>query len=299
MQLVVEVKRRLNPVDVPQALPPFATMVASPYLSPRVRRRLAETGMSYADVTGNLRIASEDPFIFIETSGAMKDPMPEKRPIMSLKGPAAARVVRALVDFVPPYSVTKLATLSTTPKGTVSRILALLEREALIERARRGEIQNVKWKDLLVRWTEDYRVLKSNGSRAYLAPRGIASVLSILRGTTDFRYAITGAARAEASRGIALPQVSMIYAEDFAEGGRRLDLVELEAGDVGNVILLDPLDPVAFSRTRNLAGLAYVAASQGLADLWTSPGRGPSLAEAELAYMELNEDAWRTKPDRD
>jgi len=39
--------------------------------------------------------------------------------------------------------------------------------------------------------------------------------------------------------------------------------------------------------------VAYVAPSQAAADLLTSPGRGPSEAEALIAWMAANEAAWR------
>ncbi len=55
-----------------------------------------------------------------------------------LKGAAAARVVRALCDFDPPFGVRTLAECSVTPLGTVSRVVSFLEEEA--PRRRRGTL---------------------------------------------------------------------------------------------------------------------------------------------------------------
>jgi len=53
--------------------------------------------MGYADLTGNVWLTADVPAIFISDRGADSDPWrEEERPLCSLKGPAAGRVVRAL-----------------------------------------------------------------------------------------------------------------------------------------------------------------------------------------------------------
>ena len=68
-----------------------------------------------------------DPAVFLESRGADRDPDRKPRPLRSLKGAAAARVVRALCAIEPPFGVRTLAESSTTPLGTVSRVVSLLE----------------------------------------------------------------------------------------------------------------------------------------------------------------------------
>ena len=41
-------------------------------------------------------------------------------------------------------------------------------------------------------------------------------------------------------------------------------------------------------------GIRYAALAQVVADLLTSPGRGPSEGEALIDWMKANENAWRT-----
>ena len=50
-------------------------------------------------------------------------------------------------------------------------------------------------------------------------------------------------------------------------------------------MLLAPFDDVVFERTTKRDGLTLVALSQLAVDLLTSPGRGPSEAEAILPMM--------------
>lgn len=83
-----------------------------------------------------------------------------------------------------------------------------------------------------------------------------------------------------------------MYVEDLREAAERLDLREAESG--ANVILAEPFDEVAFERTRpGSDGIQYAAAAQVAADLLTGPGRWPQEAEAMIAWMSENEDAWR------
>lgn len=106
--VMVETKRRLDPRLVPVVADQLARyqqrageltgMVAAPFLSPRTRELLTEAGLAYADGTGNLRLVLERPVLYIETTGASSDPWAKlgDRPLRSLKGPTAGRVVRAL-----------------------------------------------------------------------------------------------------------------------------------------------------------------------------------------------------------
>jgi len=302
-RVLVECKRRLDPRDVPGVLDQMrwlgqftdaqARLVAAPFLSPRTRQTLETLGVSYTDGTGNLRIALDRPALFLETVGADSDPWtPEDaRPLRSLKGPAAGRVVRALCDLRPPYGVQELAQRSGTPLGSVSRVLAFLESEALIVRQPRGPVMDVTWPDLIRRWTQDYQLQKSNRVRTYLEPRGLPALLEKLRHTTQ-PYAVTGSLAAVQVVPIAPSRLATVYVDDLPRAAEELRLRAADAG--ANVLLAEPFDPVVFERGREGDGVRYAALSQVVADLLTSPGRGPSEGEELMRWMEAHEDAWRT-----
>ena len=105
-RLSVEAKSIVNARDVPVianrlraagAGEPSDAMAVARYLSPRARESLAGAGMSYLDATGNLRLATTEPAVFLLREGADRDPWrTPDRPTSSLRGMPAARVVRAL-----------------------------------------------------------------------------------------------------------------------------------------------------------------------------------------------------------
>ena len=112
--LAVEIKRALEPRDVPGAVghisaiapgasPRAVPVVAAAYLSPRVRAMLRARRVGYVDITGNVRIEISTPGLFIATDGADRDPWPREHKLRSLRGRGAARAMRAIIDTRPPY----------------------------------------------------------------------------------------------------------------------------------------------------------------------------------------------------
>ncbi|MGH2759501.1 MAG: hypothetical protein ACRDKJ_08040 [Actinomycetota bacterium] len=270
-----------------------APLVVAPFIGPRARERLAELGAGYVDSTGNIRIAIDDPAVFIEASGASSNPWREERPLRSLKGRAAGRVVRALSDFTPPYGVRELAARSTTPIATVARVIDLLDRDALLERSARGKVTSVDWAGVIRRWTQDYTFGDSNRARAFLDPRGPSSLMEKL-GRERSQYAVTASLASAQVRSIAPPRIASIFVPSIQEASKRLELRAVEGG--ANVLLAEPYDGVVFERTWSRDDVTFAALSQVAADLLTGPGRGPSEGEELLNWMAENEDAWRSKP---
>jgi len=293
---VVEVRRSLLGRQLVDVLSELATseglpLLTAPYLSPTLRASLAERGVSFADATGNLRMVAERPGLFIERQGARKDPWPSDDALRSLRGRAAGRAVRALVDFRPPYGVRDLAKRASVPLGSLSRALDLLDREGLVTRDDRGSVIDIDWEGTIRRWSQDYEFVRSNQTAFYLDPRGIASFASRLS-AADLNYAATGAFAAQRFAPTAPARQAAIYVEDSVAAAERLGLRPADAG--ANVILAEPFDPVVFDRSTVREELRVVAASQLAADLLTGPGREPSEGNELLAWMRGHEDAWRT-----
>jgi hypothetical protein len=300
-KLKVVSRKRVSPKDVPylvrQTKDADQLLLVAPFLSVRARELLADANASYVDATGNLRLVASDPAVFLETQGADSDPDRRPRALRSLKGAAAGRVVRALCDFLPPYGVRSLAESSSTPLGTVSRVVSFLEEEALLARDEKKVITAVDWPALITRWARDYGVTSSNAIRSYLEPRGLAALGS--KFPMLGRYAVTGTL---AGPGIAPARLAMIYVDDVERAAASLELVPTEAG--ANVWLLEPYDEVVFERTQQLPfapapqSFTVVAAAptQVAVDLMTSPGRGPQEGEALIEKMKGTIDAWRQSP---
>ena len=260
-------------------------LVASDFLTPRAREVLAECGAGYADATGNFRLVLSKPALFIETKGADRDPWPDERPLKSLKGRAAGRMVRALCDLDPPFAVREFAARAGVSAASASRVLALLDREAIVERGSMGVVNRVQKADLIRRWVREYSILGSNRTDNFLEPRGIPALLTKLK-SAKFRNAVTGGLAASwLSSATAPPRAVTIYAENIPKAAEAMDLRRAETGS--NVMLVEPFDDVVFERTWERDGIRCVAFSQLCADLLTGPGRDP--AEGEQLLNRLGE----------
>lgn len=283
--LPIVVRRGLVPRDVAALLAGAdgPVLVVAPFLGVRARQLIAEAGSSYADATGNLRLVTARPAVFLEAAGAQRDPGRTPRPLQSLRGSAAARVVRGLLEFELPLGVRGLAEAAATPLGTVSRVVSFLESEALIERDARQQVIAVDRRALVTRWAEDYELTRSNELQTFLDPRGLDALWPKL-GRLN-RYAATGSI---AGPGIAPARIAAIYVDDPEAAAQVLGLVPAEAG--ANVWLLRPYDDVVFARTgqRSVSSgdvetpVITVAPAQAAVDLLTSPGRGPAEGEELL-----------------
>lgn len=294
--LAVQAKRRVDPKSLARILDSLRkrgqsdVLIISEYLSPTSRERLTNSNTNFIDQTGNVRLAIRRPSVFLETRGSNRNPFRVSGQLNSLKGFSSGRVVRALCDFRPPYGIRELAERSRCSPATVTRVVQVLEREALVEREPQGRILGVSVQGTIRRWCQDYSFARSNLVRGYLAPRGIGALLVAVR-EIDAQYALTGVQAAPWGANVVESNLGQIYAEDADELARELQLKPAETAV--NVQIAEPFDRVVFERTRTTNGLVRVAATQAAADLLTGPGRGPVEGEGLLDWMDKNEEAWR------
>ncbi len=264
-------------------------LVLAPYLSPGVREVLEDGGISYVDQTGNVRIVLDAPGLYVVTSGADSNPWPDERRF-SLRGSKAGRVVCTLAGSSPPIGVRELAAKTGTDPGYVSRLLAMLDREAVVDRSRRGRVEHVNWRKLLLRWSEDAPIESRTTASTWLAPRGLKSLWDALL-RAEFPYLITGSSVAEGIAPVAPTRLAFIYVEDAEGVAQALGLRSTEAGS--NVVLLQTGDDELFKWANNRNGLCVAPLSLVVADLLSTPGRSPAEAEALMDWMAANEEVWR------
>jgi hypothetical protein len=294
--VLVQMKTRVEPKDAAMlkstlgAAPGSAVLIAAPFLSARTQARLKTMGFGYADLTGNIRLSLSQPGLFIETSGAARNPLPAPRERKSLRGAKAGRLVRALCDFRPPLGLRELAKRAGIDAGYASRLIDFLDRDALVVRKERGPITEVDWPALIRRWSEEYSPLRPERVSWYLAPRGLGSLLEKLKKLST-RYAISGSWAAAQFAPVSPTRLFLCYADNAPEIARLLDLWQTETG--ATIALAVPFDPVIYERTVEKQGARVVAPSQIAVDLLGSPGRGPNEAEALIEWMRENESAWR------
>lgn len=226
-----------------------------------------------------MRVQLERPSLFIDRPGAARSPYaePDGRRLQSLRGPAAARVVRAILDGPRRLGVRALAAEAKVGPATSSRVLDLLVRDALVDRDPVGAVVFVRKQSLVRRWAQDYGLTTTNHAVSVLAPRGINHLLDELTRHLGL-YAVTGSAAARAylpadQVGVAPLVLPVIFVPDAVSAQRSLELRRAERG--ANVLLVEPFDDVVYRGTTVRDGLQYVSPSQAVVDLLTGPGRSP------------------------
>lgn len=305
--LFVQTKRSMNTRDVPLVLESLqraaaaanasdgdavVPVVMARYLAPATRDRISAGGAGYVDATGNVLLSSDRPALVLRDRGEDRDPWRGKgRPRGTLKGDPAARVVRALIDFAPPYTVPELAARAGASTGATYRVVAFLEGEGLLTRTPYGPISELRWRPLLERWSQDYGFAASNMVQTFLEPRGLGAFTERLGNARDLEYVVTGSLAAERIAPYAPARLATIYVRDLASAAEMLGLRAVESG--ANVALAAARYDVVFDRAQTIEALRTAAPSQIVVDLMTGPGRNPSEAVALLDWMERNEHDWR------
>lgn len=305
--LVAAVKRIVERRDIANIAAMLNTWIASlnntrarpvvmaRYLSPAVRAELMERNIDYADATGNLRITSDAPAIFLSDRGSDSDPWRGiGRPRGTLKGEPAARVVRALLDVDQDWRVTELVQASGASVGATYRVLDYLEQESLVERTAQGRYAVTDWLRLLRSWSADYDVLKEYTVRQYFDPRGADALLERMAADAEVQYAITGTLAARQWAPYAPAAAALVYVTDTDAAADRWQLRATTT--TANVLLLEPHKPKSpvFSRTwKGDGALIYAAPSQVAVDLMSGPGRNPAEAEELIRWMSESPARWR------
>jgi hypothetical protein len=267
-----------------------APLVVGAFLSATVREELVARGVSHADATGNVWLVAERPGLHVQRPGAAKDPWPTDDTLRSLRGRAAGRSVRALVDHRPPYGVRELAARAGVPLGSLSRTLDLLDREGLVTRGERGDVRDLDWDRAVRRWAQDYELTRSNRIGGYTHPSGPEAMDPRLR-RGKRPYAVSGARGAQRLLGAPLTGTVVLYVEDLDLAAERLGLRPVT--ERADVVLAEGYDPVVLERPVVIDGIRVAAPAQLVADLLTTPAGDPADVEALLAWMRSDEGSWR------
>lgn len=292
----MELKRQLDPRGVEAMVEQVRaiaggrpTLVVVPWMSAATRARVVDAGVNLVELTGGTHIVLAEPGLFVDTSGAERDPWPDERRA-TLKGAKAAHVVRALCRRPPPYGVRELAAMAGTSPGYVSKLMTMLDQETALTRSEDGRVGSVDLSRLLQRWAEDAPLASRARTTTWIDARGLPAFLRKLASTKE-RYAVTASLAATRRAPVAAPRLATVYVDDPDAASEALGLRSADAG--ANVLLLAPNDDFVFEDAWEDEGVRFAALPQVAADLLSGPGRGPAEAEALIAWMTKNPEAWR------
>lgn len=271
-------------------------LLATDYIGPALRSALVDQGLSYADATGWVRLTSEDPLILLTGQGANKAPRPRAtNAVVRMNGVATSRIIRALVNTALPVGVRELAELADVSPGSISKLLATLSAESIIDRDERGAVRAIRRRALIERWIRDYSFAKTNPSINYfLAPRGLDAALKRLP-ESKVPIALTGSAAARRLLPVGTtPVVPLrllaVYVADPAALADELRLVDADSA-TANVVLAVPQDAGILPLTKGEPMPAPTALV--LADLLTLPGRSNAEAEQLMDALVGTDPAWK------
>lgn len=207
-------------------------VVVSPFVSRTAQEQFARRGLSYWDPTGNVLLQNTDPFLWIQTDGASKNPDPEKKStaLQSLKGRSASEVIVRLLASGGAGTARDLARAAGVGVGTASRVVSLLREENFFESTGGGPLVVTDPIRLARRWAEDYSFEKTYRAKRYFSILGTDQALEQIK-RSGASYALTGLAGLSLdyqgqSRVAPLPASDLwLYTDDLARVEREADLV--------------------------------------------------------------------------
>jgi hypothetical protein len=294
--LIVEAKGNGQPKQARQAIGQLERLVmgerikdpypvfAAPYVSNASAAICRESGVGYADLAGNCRLAFDN--IYVEKESA-DNPFRENRGRASLFAPKASRILRVLLsDSERDWQVQQLSSAAGVSIGLASRIKGQLEEREWVVAGENG-IRVAQPEAILEAWvaTYDYR---QSPAQEYYTPDSTGDIEFAIANwcrENDVQYALTGFSAARLSA----PRVRYNRASIFVRSKQdavavNTNLKPVDSG--GNVILLEPYDDGVFEGARDLYGMRAVSPVQLYLDLRSMPGRGEEAAE-EILVREL------------
>jgi len=289
LRLYVEVRRALSPAQVRERARQLKARVggqsscavlASRFLSPRVREICREEQVGYVDLAGNCYLRLGD--LYVERA-VEKNPFPAQGRPASLFSPVSSRLLRALLSApARAWQVQALARESGASLGQASSVCRRLIDEAYALRRDR-RLRLAQPGRLLEAWRDAYaprhRALAYYSFEPELDGR-LAAVGRAGR-SAGLRYAVTSLAAAHLVapfvRGVTGLELYLGDELDVDAWVKALDLRPVESG--ANLILLLPDDPGVLYGRRTVQDVELVGDVQLYLDLWQDPGRGREQAE--------------------
>jgi hypothetical protein len=258
-------------------------LLASGFLSERVRRMCREEGVGYVDLAGNCALQLKD--CFVERT-VEKNPFPRRGRPASLFSPRAARVLRLMLEEPRrTWSLQELSRTAAVSLGQAYNVSRRLLDEGFAQRAdRRLVLQRPG--DLLDAW----RDASASTPPAFEAaafysferdPGQLLRKVAAAGRKRGWRYAATSFGAAERLapyvHGIGVLQW---YVEDVAAVRSWVEALDLRPAEAGaNVILRVPKDAGVWIGSSEADGISVVGKIQLYLDLLQEPGRGREQAE--------------------
>ena len=288
-QLYLDVKSLAVPGRIRESLRQLKSQVpqstgypvlASNFLSPRVRSMCREEGVGYLDLAGNCLLQFDDCYVERVVD---KNPRPHRGRPVSLFAPVSSRLLRAMLEQPQcHWSVKHLSQIADVSLGQTSNVSRRLIAEGYAVRDPDG-VRLAQPGALLDAWRDVYPA--ASQLQAYYSferdPQQLMARIAQEAQRHQWRYAVTsfGAASLVAPfvHGVGVVHVYVDTALAVEGWVHALDLRPVEAGP--NVLVVVPYDPGVFYRTQTVHDVQLVGSIQLYLDLYSDPARGREQAE--------------------
>ncbi len=278
---------------------PRPLLFVTDYLGPTLRRALIDARVSFADGTGWVHLAAEDPLVLITGEGASRSPRSGRSAaIVRMNGVAVGRIIRQLAVATPPIGVRALADRAAVSPGSVSKLLATLAAEGIVDRDERGGVAVVRRRELVQRWTRDYAFARTNVDVGYyIAPRGLDRTLARLQ-AASLPAVLTGSAAArrllpDGVVSVVPLRLLALYTDQPRAMAAELGLIDADPA-TANVVLAVPADREILAAADG--GPTPAPAAIVLADLLTLPNRSDAEAEQLIDVLARDDEGWGDRP---
>ena len=264
--------------DLPDGVIP---LLAVPYMGDPGRKRCAQAGIPWLDLSGNARITTAR--FFYQNLGHTNLFRRSGRP-ESAFGPKGSRIARRLLmDASETVQQRTLASSTGLNEGHVSRIVGKLLEAGLVERGRIG-IRVADANLLLDSWQEEYRFDRHRVLRGHITAgsgdglmRSLAATLSQM----EVSYAVTALPAAWLWTRHAGFRLATVYLPEIPSAALLADLGFREEPRGANTWLAIPNDEGVFDGASEVKGIRCVHPVQAYLDLQNHPERAREAA-AEL-----------------
>lgn len=220
-------------------------LVIAPYIGKRQAEILAEEGISWIDLSGNMTVRISNQ-IYIERTGK-PNKFPDTAPIRKIFQGTSSLVSRALLLNLPGFSsqyelvdfINRRNANITT--GTVSKVLKSLEEELLIEKTRtRISVSNAE--KLLERFAKDYTSYTRLKDRKSYRFSPIALKGGSVRLNVDQSNYLACGFYAAQIKGLATTDEITIFVKDVEQASKRFDCYLMPDAEFGNLKFIETKD---------------------------------------------------------
>ena len=289
-EFVVEIKVDSNSAQVSSAIQtlkknriqsrsPLIPLVVVPFMGDVGRKLCEDSGVSWADLSGNADISALNLRILIDGQPNLFKNL--GRP-SSPFAPKSARIARwLLINADKSMTQRELSFATNMDEGFTSRIVSRLEKEGLVSREKDGSIVVPYPNILLDSWREEYNFKKNRIIKGHIAARSSNEILqkiSDLLMKESINHAATGLSGAWLYSKFASFRIVTFYIDEQLSNGliKMLGFREEERGS--NVWFAVPKDEGVFHGSEKVEGINCTHPVQVYLDLFGHPERAMEAA---------------------